>query len=98
MIMETGESGDQFGVNFNFHSVLLQIREITDHKGDEARIRLTVKDVDNLIEWLTYYRDKVQRWKDLVGEQREEESKQDYQMRIYQVLQENNYFIGPQEA
>jgi len=45
MIMQTGQSGDQFGVNFNFNYILLQIRELRED-FDEARIKLTVKDTE----------------------------------------------------
>jgi hypothetical protein len=98
MIMQNAKSGDQFGVNFNFNFVLLQIKEITEPDYDEARIKLTVNDVDELIDYLTYYREKVQLWKEIVGDKRENESEQDYNIRIIQAAQENNYFIGPQEA
>ena len=45
MIMHTASSGDQFGVNFNFNYVLLQIRE-TSEDFEGARMKLKIEDVD----------------------------------------------------
>lgn len=96
MIMSNCESGDQFGVNFNFNYILLQIRENTED-FEEARIKLTLKDVDAVIEYLTYYRDKVAKWKNAVGERKAEETEIEYATRVLQIAKENNYFIGQQE-
>lgn len=96
MIMNTGQSGDQFGVNFNFNFILLQIRE-TKEDHEEARIKLCPKDVDELIEWLQYYKEKVVRWNDAVGLQKENETDVSYGIRIMETLRENNYFTGQQE-
>ena len=96
MIMNTCQSGDQYGVNYNFNYVLLQIRETTD-EFEEARIKLTLKDVDDVIEALTYYKNRVSKWKDAAGDIREGESEVEYMTRVIQTARDNNYFIGQQE-
>jgi len=96
MIMQTGESGDQFGVNFNFNYILLQIRELRED-FDEARIKLTVKDTEELIAALELYKDRVKKWQDAVGPKLENEDETAYTTRVIQLARENNYFIGKQE-
>lgn len=96
MIMSTCESGDQYGVNYNFDYVLLQIRDTSDD-FDEARIKLTLKDVDAVIEALSHFKNRVTRWKDAVGPQKDEESEVEYMTRVIQTARDNNYFIGQQE-
>lgn len=97
MLMQNASSGDQFGVNFNFDSILLQIRE-TKEDYDEARIRLSPKDVDDLIEWLQHYKERVVKWNAAVGAKKDEETDACYATRIIETLRENNYFSSPQEA
>ena len=94
--MSTCESGDQFGVNSNFDYVLLQVRETSDDY-EEARIKLTLKDVDAVIEALNHYKARVSKWKDAVGPKNEEESEIEYMTRVIQTARDNNYFIGQQE-
>lgn len=96
MLMQNGKSGDQFGVNFNWNYLLLQIRE-TCEDFEEARIKLTLDDVDALINDLQYFQKKLKLWKEAVGPQTESETEEQYYMRIYQVLRENNYFVAQQE-
>jgi len=96
MIMQTGDSGDQFGVNYNFNYILLQVREcIEDH--EEARIKLTVKDTDELIAWLQYYKKRVEKWQNAAGPKLENEDETTYMTRVLKVAKENNYFIERQE-
>lgn len=87
MILQPAQSGDQFGVNFNWHYVLLQAKENSDEYA-EARIKLSIDDVDALIIELQHYRDKVKTWRDSVGPQRESESKTEYHERILRGLPE----------
>lgn len=96
MIMHTASSGDQFGVNFNFNYVLLQIRE-TSEDFEGARMKLKIEDVDELIEMLQYYQTKLKLWKATVGDIREDESTEQYYSRALKVLKEHNYFISKQE-
>lgn len=96
MLLSTCESGDQVGVSYNFNFILLQIREKTED-FEEARIKLTIKDVDDVIEALTYYKNRVSKWKDAVGPKKDEESEVEYMTRVIQTARDNNYFIGQQE-
>jgi hypothetical protein len=97
MLMQNCKSGDQFGVNFNWDYVLLQIREcVEDHS--ETRIKLKFNDVDDLIESLQYFQKKLRLWKEAVGHQRVDETEEQYYIRVYSVLRENNYFLPAQEA
>ena len=96
MLMQNARSGDQFGVNYNWDFILLQIRECSeDH--EEARIKLRYNDVDDLIDMLLYYQEKLRKWKDEVGHQRDGETELEFQVRVHQTLKENNYFIDRQE-
>ena len=94
--MQNARSGDQFGVNFNWDFVLLQIRETSDDHT-ESRIKLRYNDVDDLIEMLQYYQKKLKLWKETVGHQREGETELEYSTRLYQALKENNYFTERQD-
>lgn len=96
MLMDTAESGDQFGVNFNWEFVLLQIKEIGEEYS-EARIKLSLNDVDQLMELLSYYKEKLLKWKNAVGNKLENESDIEYATRIHSALRENNYFLSKQE-
>jgi hypothetical protein len=96
MLMSNCESGDQYGVNYNFNYVLLQIRETTDD-FEEARIKLTLKDVDAVIEALNHFKNRVTLWKDAVGLKKDEESEVEYMTRVIQTARDNNYFTGRQE-
>jgi hypothetical protein len=94
--MQDCESKDQFGVNFNFDYVLLQVRERSED-FEECRIKLTLNDVENLIESLNYYADKIKRWKESVGAKKESETDAEYMARAIQSMKDNNYFTGRQE-
>ncbi len=97
MLMHPLESGDQFGVSSNWNFVLLQTREMSDDYP-ECRVKLTLQDVDRLIDDLNHYKNRVAKWKEAVGPQKDGETESDYNVRIYQTLKENNYFVPPQEA
>lgn len=96
MIMQNCQSKDQFGVNYNWNYILLQIRENSED-FDEARIKLNIDDVNNLIDTLKYYKERVVKWKNSVGSQRPDETENEYNIRIIETAKENNYFIGKQE-
>lgn len=96
MIMHSCQSKDQFGVNYNWNYVLLQVRENSEDM-EQARIKLTLEDVDGLIESLMYYKERVSKWKEAVGLQKPEETESDYNLRIITTARDNNYFIGKQE-
>lgn len=96
MLMQNAKSGDQYGVNYNFSYVLLQIRENSED-FEETRVKLKIEDVDELIELLQYYQAKLKLWKATVGDIREDENTEQYYMRAMKVLQEHNYFISKQE-
>jgi hypothetical protein len=96
MLMQNAKSGDRFGVNFNWNYILLQIRE-TCEDFEEARIKLTLDDVDALINDLQYFQRKLKLWKESVGAKMETETEEQYCIRIYQNLRDNNYFVGQQE-
>jgi len=96
MIMTHAKSGDSFGVNFNFNFVLLQTRENED-QYDEVRIKLAPSDVDDLIEALTYYKDRVVKWQQAVGPKKDGEEESAYLTRMLQTARDNNYWSGRQE-
>jgi hypothetical protein len=97
MLMQLLQSGDKFGVSSNWEFVLLQTMEISDD-SPQCRIKLTLEDVDRLIDDLNHYKNRVAKWKEAVGPQKDQETENEYKVRIWQTLQENNYFIPPQEA
>jgi hypothetical protein len=94
--MHNCQSKDQFGVNYNWNYVLLQTRENCED-FEEVRIKLTLEDVDSLIESLMYYKERVAKWKEAVGLQKPEETESEYNLRIITTARDNNYFIGKQE-
>jgi transcriptional regulatory protein LevR len=97
MIMQTCESGDQFGVNYNYEFILLQTKERLVEGFEESRIKLTIKDVNKLIEELEHFRDRVEKWQTTVGPQFENETKYEYTVRVLNTARENNYFVSRQE-